>query len=106
MNPQRACAEGLQYLLCVSVCVCVSVCLSVNTLPAVASISLIKLRYEQLQFFILFIFNLWIQKDLLRSQVMASLAYHERLWQYYSDPCFVFFPTAESSEVVQRLTVG
>ena len=83
--------------VCLSVCV--SACLSVNTLLAVASISLIKLRYDQLQFFILFIFNSWIQKDLLRSQVMASLAYRERLWQYCSDPCFVFFPTVESSEL-------
>ena len=54
LDNQRACAGGLQYVLCVCVCVCVSV----TTLVAVCFISIIKLRYEQLQFSILFIFNL------------------------------------------------
>ena len=40
---------GLQYVLCV--------CVSVTTLAAACFISMIKLRYEQLQFSILFIFN-------------------------------------------------
>ena len=39
-----------------ALCVCVRVC--VTTLLAACFISMIKLRYEQLQFSILFIFNL------------------------------------------------
>ena len=54
INPRHACAGGLRYLLCVSVC------LSVTTLAAVLFIFTIKLRYEGLQLSILFIFNFWI----------------------------------------------
>ena len=52
INPWRACARGLQYLL---LCVCVCVCLSVTTLAAASFISMLEIMYEQLHYGILLI---------------------------------------------------
>ena len=99
INPRRACAGGLLYLLCLSVC------LSVTTLAAASFSSTIKLRYEGIQLSILFIFNSWIFKKMLPSKVMASLIL---LTVTISDGIAAtpvsFFPTEEGSGVVKRLT--
>ena len=58
----------------VSLCVCVSV--SVTTLSVASFISTLKLRYEQLYYGILLIFDSWTFIKLLRSDVMALFAYH------------------------------
>ena len=99
INPRHVCAEGLHYLLCVSVCVCV--CLSVTTLVAALFISTIKLQYEQLQFSILFIFNLWISKNCFVHKLWRHLLTMTDSGSIAAIPVS-FFPTAEGSEVVQR----
>ena len=55
------------------------VCVSVTTLAAVSFISTLELNYEQLYHGILFMFNSWIFIKILRSEVMASFAYHDTL---------------------------
>lgn len=64
---------------CIYVCVCV--CLSVTTLPAASFISTFKLRYKQLYYGILFIFNLLIKTAsfsviCLRQQCLVLLQQH------------------------------
>ena len=63
INPRRACAGGLRYLVCVCVCVCVSVCLSV-TILAKASLA----KKEIVQHWYL---SSWIFEKNLHSKVMA-----------------------------------
>ena len=45
--------------VCVCVCVCLSVCLSVTTLAAESFVSALEIRYEQLYYGIVLIFNVW-----------------------------------------------
>ena len=81
------------------VCVCVCVCLSVTTLAAALFISTLELKYEQLYYGILLIFNVWIFIKMLRSEVMASFAYCDSRRCYCSDP-YLIFSTTEASKVV------
>ena len=82
----------VKYLLCVSLCVY----LSVTTLTAASFISTIKLWYELSHFQ-----RVGFRK--IASFTSYTFAHLDRLKRYCSDPCF--FPTVESTEVVQRLTV-
>ena len=66
--------------------VCVHVCLSVTTLAAASFISTLEIRYEQLYYGILLIFNVWIFIKMLRSEVMVSFAYRDSLRRYSSNP--------------------
>ena len=85
----------------VTVLACVCVCLSVTTLAAASFISTLEIRYEQLYYSILLIFNVWIFIKMLRSEVMASFAYRDSLRRYCSDPKLVFSMT-EASKVVSK----
>jgi len=76
------------------------VCLSVTSLPVASFISTLKLRYEQLYYGILLIFDSWIFIKLLRSEVMALFAYHSRL-HYCSDLSLVFATTG-AFDVVRK----
>ena len=93
--------QRVTVLACVCVCVCVSVCLSVTTLAATSFISMLEIRYEQLYYGILLIFNVWIFIKMLRSEVMASFAYRDSLRRYCSDPWLVF-STTEAFKVVSK----
>ena len=80
INPRRACARGVITVL--GLCVCVYV----TTLAAASFIFTLELKCEQVYHGILFIFNWWILIKMLRSEVMASFAYHDSLRRYCSDP--------------------
>jgi len=83
----------------------VSVCLSVTALPVASFISTLKLRYEQLYYRILFIFDSWIFIKLIRSEVMALFAYHVSRRHYCSDLSLVFATTGALT-LFERPTVG
>ena len=63
--------RGLQYLVCVSVCLCLSVCLSVTTFSAATRNETAKKRYQRVQCHTGFIFKMAILIKMLRSKVMA-----------------------------------
>ena len=54
INPRRACAGGLRYLSCVSVCV------TVTTLASTSFVSTFRVRYVQISCRLFSIFNSWI----------------------------------------------
>ena len=67
INPRRACAGGLLYLSCVSVCVCVSV----MTFSATSFVSTLESRYIRVDYRLFLIFNSWIFDKPFCSEVMV-----------------------------------
>ena len=85
INPRRACAARITVVV---LCVCVSVCLSVCYHSSGGMVHV----YAPTN---------WILIKMLRSEVMASFAYHESHQRYYRDPELI--PSmARGCKVVQK----
>ena len=87
--------RGLQYL------VCVSVCLSVTTFSATARNNALNKIYQRLQRDMSKVLVMAFSLTMLRSEVMASFAYCESHRHYYRDPELI--PSmAQGYKVVQK----
>ena len=74
INPRRACARGLQYLSCLSVCVCVCVCFPYS---GTSRNQAYKQQYQRLQRDTGMKFKKGFFFKTLRSEVMASFTHLE-----------------------------
>ena len=87
--------RGLQYL------VCVSVCLSVTTFSATARNNAPNKIYQRLQRDMSKVLKMAFSLTMLCSEVMASFAYRESHRRYYRDPELIP-STAQGYKVVQK----